>query len=1850
VSTAADPARQEDVIRRLRELHGAANDEDRPRAALLLGLAVADLVDLLPDDNPRRGDLAAEGLARLEESADASSATARARELLRDRLKVRAQADAAAGERHPEPGSFPLGVGDLNLDLDWEALRGPSEAARNVIGMLPVMASMLPPQTPLREALTSITEVIGAFEQGQWTPEGDAALTTAIEQVERGGLGHGLGLILRVVAVMVRVRRCQQVYKAGGQPHWPAPDELDTLIAELESSQDLAASLGVPFQAMDGLHHLYTTFVIMMRLLVDVRSGDVRRDASWRDRMLELIGQADSHLGETPPAYSGVARSLRGKLAETSAQLRRATVPPAAPPRTPVPSPSRAAEPTASRVPPDTRPAPKSTFPLDGTASDAENVWSWSFDPAIIQRSQQLLAGLPILAGQAEGPLGTRLAGMLLAMEAVNSRKWTPEHDERLAQLERQAVHSSAQPGPPQERAVNAALLAVTRAVRCQQRSVSPRSEEHPSADDYTAAIAESESALELLMQAAGGGGSLADGLTAMVRAQTAMLLVDLSRIDAEHRPDLLARARGYFDQLPQAMLEGMPVLRDMSVLEQLLEGRIQPDSEAVRPIIDRNPGMWDLSGGDIRRALRFADRAQRSRTVDDIGTALGELQAVWIGLPAGSPMRAQVLLSIATMRGQLAGQITHETSAAEAASTAVEALRLANAPDEVDGAARLLVTMFSLMLSQGRRQGPFPEAEKAVRAALTSGAGDWGQRVTLLTALAAATALQARTADDEEMRAASQRAMADAERALPAPMPTGRWYAAARVLFTWAAVHGLFLDDAESVRTALRLMDVLEDVLARHPEVTGQASEPGHGQAAVGEVESLKQLRSQLVAARARHMPEPPAAASAAGSADNAEADSDPALTTQDPRLAARLALERADRILTGNRQEHSARRPLDADGRPEPESLRSVAADLHAALAGIAGDTRIRQQVDRMLGICHAELYWADHAERTDKTLREAVAHLNGALMAGEHDLPTVEWAVMLDVLARCLREARRRHDDAQLPGTAERTARAALRELARCVMIAEGTDRALDIAARANEIVARAIGWSLADGQPRAAVDIAEAGRGLVLASVVLSGRVEAVLQGAGKDDDAEAWRSGNEADRAAALNALWDTAAGDSLLSTPIGEEISVTLIGTPFDAVVYLVPSAPADFAAVADPAPDGTAAGPGDARPSELTGHALLVRPVLGQIDVVSLPGLGSPGSGTPLDMYLAALERALSGDDSLAGDAEGFRSGPAGQSWAAELERLGQWSYAAILAPLLEHIRGWSLDHRPHLALIPLGDLAVIPFAASWTDDAPDGSRRYVIDDAVISYAASARLLGEVSRRPRLPLSERVVLMSSPLGDLPMTRRATRQLGRGQYPGAEVYGLKSDPGGPVTSSALLGALPAGDHAGASLLQLSTHGTLAPAPALRVKDGWLPLSSILDQARNRPFDAPGGLVIINACLTDTAHSHYDESLTMATAFLAAGATAVIGTRWPVDDDTAAALSLRLHYHLQRGYQPAEALRRAQLDLLRPTADIRAALGPDLAALTDARLRHPATWAGHVHHGMNIRHAQERTANVTDARVPDGEPNDPLSRALAEHWDEIRALADPQQRQRLADLIDGTAESDPAEARAALADELLDLLPPDHPVIRALRTRPMFSGGAGVSLRRGAWLGGRLPAGASTASDAGTVPVTIYLSDAEIHDEVEGAVESLLATAGLRIAHRDAPVRGSWFRRMVARAQAAGSHPWAYDAALAAAHALDSRLVLAQDAEVTAKLLSNVPGVLGSLQPTKDAVIRAGALLIVKVDWTVSVFQLTAAQQARLDHQPGLASSPAEIIAALSLDLADSAGVTARRPSIDPPMA
>jgi hypothetical protein len=165
--------------------------------------------------------------------------------------------------------------------------------------------------------------------------------------------------------------------------------------------------------------------------------------------------------------------------------------------------------------------------------------------------------------------------------------------------------------------------------------------------------------------------------------------------------------------------------------------------------------------------------------------------------------------------------------------------------------------------------------------------------------------------------------------------------------------------------------------------------------------------------------------------------------------------------------------------------------------------------------------------------------------------------------------------------------------------------------------------------------------------------------------------------------------------------------------------------------------------------------------------------------------------------------------------------------------------------------------------------------------------------------------------------------------------------------------------------------------------------------------------------------------------------------------------------------------------------------------------------------------------------------------------------------------------------------------------------------------------------------------AGTqfVPVAIYLSDQAVHDAVERAVTDLAESADLVIASRQPPVTGSWFRRLRAVLRA----PVAEEVLATALHAADAKLARRPDAEVTAMLLQNLGPVITALQPTKDAIVRVGAVLIVKTDWTVVVHQLTPRQQLVLDHRPSLEAAPHLILHELALPPGEGLDATGGSP-------
>jgi hypothetical protein len=372
-----------------------------------------------------------------------------------------------------------------------------------------------------------------------------------------------------------------------------------------------------------------------------------------------------------------------------------------------------------------------------------------------------------------------------------------------------------------------------------------------------------------------------------------------------------------------------------------------------------------------------------------------------------------------------------------------------------------------------------------------------------------------------------------------------------------------------------------------------------------------------------------------------------------------------------------------------------------------------------------------------------------------------------------------------------------------------------------------------------------------------------------------------------------------------------------------------------------------------------MPGHILVITPDGGS-RVVDAPRLRVDDDG-PLLAYLRASRD----------DAEGRHV------WHAALDDVCDWAGSAVLEPLLAELRVMSARESGtawRVVLVPGGVLGAVPWPAARLADGPSGTR-YACEDLILSSAASARQLLDVASRVGLPLGLQPVLVSDPTGNLLGAAGEVLALQQAFYPDAVVLGelgaveaapssegleppLTSGPGTPDEVLALLPGV--STSSGASLVHFSCHAhTAATAEASYVKlTTPLPIRAVLDRAAERAPDAPGPLVVLAACVSDLTERDYDEALTLATAFLAAGAVTVVGSRWKVDDQLTAVLMCAFHHFLVEGRQgAADALRSAQLWMLDPDrAELSGLTESMLGDIDGSDLTDVAAWAAFGHHG------------------------------------------------------------------------------------------------------------------------------------------------------------------------------------------------------------------------------------------------------------------------------------------------------
>jgi CHAT domain-containing protein/tetratricopeptide (TPR) repeat protein len=274
------------------------------------------------------------------------------------------------------------------------------------------------------------------------------------------------------------------------------------------------------------------------------------------------------------------------------------------------------------------------------------------------------------------------------------------------------------------------------------------------------------------------------------------------------------------------------------------------------------------------------------------------------------------------------------------------------------------------------------------------------------------------------------------------------------------------------------------------------------------------------------------------------------------------------------------------------------------------------------------------------------------------------------------------------------------------------------------------------------------------------------------------------------------------------------------------------------------------------------------------------------------------------------------FRVAPQEQreAWQAEVEAVLPRLWELLLGPVDAKLREHALPPGAEVTVMPEGGLALLPLAAASRGDG------FFLDDWTVSLSPSGYALSLSARRARAD-AERpadALAVIDPTGDLVFARLEAERL-RAAFPDAREL---------VGAEAIQAAVATGAEA-ATYLHFACHGEYSPRDplesALQLADGLVTLRAIAASAA-----LPGTrLAALSACETGMTESQDapDEYVGLPSAFLTAGAAAVLATLWAVDDLSTALLAGAFYrFHRVDGLTPAAALRAAQRWLRAATAE------------------------------------------------------------------------------------------------------------------------------------------------------------------------------------------------------------------------------------------------------------------------------------------------------------------------------------
>ncbi len=246
--------------------------------------------------------------------------------------------------------------------------------------------------------------------------------------------------------------------------------------------------------------------------------------------------------------------------------------------------------------------------------------------------------------------------------------------------------------------------------------------------------------------------------------------------------------------------------------------------------------------------------------------------------------------------------------------------------------------------------------------------------------------------------------------------------------------------------------------------------------------------------------------------------------------------------------------------------------------------------------------------------------------------------------------------------------------------------------------------------------------------------------------------------------------------------------------------------------------------------------------------------------------------------------------------------------AYTALVAPLRSKIR------NSRLMILPHAELHYVPFAA--LHDAARG--KYLVEEYPISYIPSASTL-RFLRKKESDLQGGALVLGDPVAPT-----------QGRLPGAQTEAetvAKKVHATPKLGDAAQEDLLYEAKDSIDLLHIAAHATYDPTNPLfsaihlaksRNRDGQLSVDEIQSE-----IDLKGvNLVVLSACRSGVGNrSGGDEIVGLTRAILYAGSPGVISTLWNISDEATPPLIEKFYDHLLAGLPAADALQKAQTELL-----------------------------------------------------------------------------------------------------------------------------------------------------------------------------------------------------------------------------------------------------------------------------------------------------------------------------------------